>query len=136
MSDPVQIATIVCKGVFVKGDMTIHSSIRIEGTLEGNLISTGEVVVASSGVINGNLTAKEAVINGMVNGNITATGTAVLEPNGTLNGDLYASKVTLNEGSKFNGKCTMISRKELVIDKETKDVKLVVLSPEEILTQL
>ncbi len=129
------ISTVIGKDVYVKGDLTVHSSIVIEGTLTGSLTSTGKVLITVDGEINGDVIVKEIVISGKINGNLTATGNAVIEPGATLNGDLYTAKVTLAEGSKFNGKCTMIKRKELVVEQNTKEVKLIELSPEEMLTQ-
>jgi len=130
-----EISTIIGQGVYVDGNITIHSSIRILGTLRGNIVSTGTVEVLPGGLVDGDVTAKDAVIKGIVNGTLTATHTASLEQGSSLSGDLYTAKVALAEGSTFNGKCTMIRRKELVIDQRTKEVKLVDLSPEEMLSQ-
>jgi len=130
-----EISTVIGKDIYVKGDVTILGSIVVDGTLKGNLTATGTVLVSSGGTISGDVIVKDIVINGTINGNLTATNTTAIEADATLNGDLYTAKVTLAEGSKFNGKCTMIKRKDLVVDANTKEVKLVELSPEEILTQ-
>jgi cytoskeletal protein CcmA (bactofilin family) len=129
-----EISTVIGQGVFVEGDITVHSSIRIKGFLKGNLSSTGTVVVLSGGKIDGEVIAKNVILHSTINGNLTATDTASFEQGASLNGDLYTAKVTLAEGSKFNGKCTMIKRKDIVIDPETKKLKLVDLTPEEMLT--
>ncbi|MFC1562206.1 polymer-forming cytoskeletal protein [candidate division KSB1 bacterium] len=130
-----EITTVIGSDVFTKGDLTILNSILIKGTLEGNLKSTGTVIIEENGTVTGEVIAKETLIKGKVNGNVTATQTVTLEQGATLNGDLYTAKVTLAEGSKFNGKCTMIKRKDLIVDKDTNEIKLIELSPEEILTQ-
>ncbi|MCP4726065.1 MAG: polymer-forming cytoskeletal protein [bacterium] len=135
MSERVSINTVVGTGIYVEGNLTVHGSIQVEGTLKGNLMVTGLLIVPKEGVVEGNITVKEAVIDGTVNGNLTATHNVILNTGATLNGDLYTGKVTLSEGSKFNGKCTMIKRKELIIDPKTKNVQLVELTPEQILTQ-
>jgi len=131
-----KIEIYIGKDVFAKGNLTIIGSIRIDGTLQGNLTTTDTIIVSEGGNVNGEIIARDAVINGTVTGNLTATSTATLNRQATLNGDLYTAKVTLSEGSKFNGKCTMIKRKDIIVDQKTKDVKVVDLSPEEILSQV
>lgn len=130
-----EISTVIGQGVFVEGDITVHSSIRIKGALKGNLSSTGTVIVLAGGKIDGDVIAKDVVLYSTINGNLTAVNTATFEQGASLNGDLYTAKVTLAEGSKFNGKCTMIKRKDIVVDPVTKKLKLVDLTPEEMLTQ-
>ena len=128
--------TNIVKGIYIEGDITILGSINIDGTMKGNLTAVGTLIVGSAGIINGDVITKNAEIKGVINGNLTATVSAILEPGATLNGDLYTAKVHLAEGSIFNGKCTMIKRKELRVDPNTKKVDVIDLSPEEILTRI
>ena len=127
--------TNIVKGIYIEGDITILGSINIDGTMKGNLTAVGMLIVGSTGIINGDVITKNAEIKGTINGNLTATISATLEPGAILNGDLYTAKVHLAEGSTFNGKCTMIKRKELRVDPNTKKVDVIDLSPEEILTR-
>lgn len=127
--------TNIVKSIYLEGDITILGSINIDGTMKGNLTAVGTLIVGSAGIINGDVITKNAEIKGVINGNLTATISTTLEPGATLNGDLYTAKVHLAEGSKFNGKCTMIKRKELRVDQNTKRVDVIDLSPEEILTR-
>ncbi len=129
------ISTVLGKGIFMEGNLTIHGSIQVEGTLKGSLTVTGMLLVMKGGSIEGNVTVKEAVIDGVITGNLTATHNVLLNTGAVLNGDLFTAKVTLSEGSKFNGKCTMIKRKELVVDPKTKQVELLDLTPEQMIAQ-
>ncbi len=130
-----EIITHIGKGVYVEGNLTVLSSIDIQGELKGNITAVGSLTVGEAGSVTGNIVAKNVEVRGVVNGNLTATDSAALEKGATLNGDLFAAKVHFSEGSSFNGKCTMICRKELKVNHKAKQVDLIDLSPEEMLTQ-
>jgi len=124
------------KGTYLEGSITvIGSTFVVEGTLKGDMTIVGTVVVGPEGHITGNIVAKTAEIFGTINGNLTATQSVSLGSGSRINGNLYAAKVNIAEGSLFNGKCTMIKRKDLVVDSKTKKVQIIDLSPEEMLTQ-
>lgn len=126
--------TIIGSGVYIEGNITVLSSIDIEGTLKGNLTVVGCLVVGSEGEIEGDVIAKTVELRGMVNGSLTATENITLASGAVLNGDLYAARVNFMDDSTFNGKCTMIRRKALKVDRKTKKVELIDLSPEDMLT--
>lgn len=126
---------IINAGTLVDGNLTVHGPVTIFGTLKGELTNTGLLTITTTGLIEGNVRTREAKIAGNINGNLTATKFIDLQPGATVNGDLYSGKINLAEGSTFNGKCTMIKQNDLVVDPTTKEVKLVTLSPEQILTQ-
>ncbi len=130
-----EITTLIGKGVYVEGNIRVLSSIDIQGVLKGNITAVGNITVGEEGRVSGNIIAKNVDIKGNVDGNLTATESAALDSRATLNGDLFTAKVNFAEGSTFNGKCTMIRRKELRVDQNTKKVDLIDLSPEEMLTQ-
>jgi cytoskeletal protein CcmA (bactofilin family) len=130
-----EITTLIGKGVYVEGNITVLSSIDIQGVLKGDITAVGNITVGEEGSVLGNIIAKNVDIKGQVDGNLTATESATLDSGATLNGDLFAAKVHFADGSSFNGKCTMIRRKELRVDRKTKKVDLIDLSSEDMLTQ-
>ena len=129
------ITTVVGSGVYIEGNITVLSSIDIEGTLKGDLTVVGDLIVGTEGIIEGNVIAKNVEVRGKINGTLTATENVTLETGAVLNGDLFAAKVNFMDNSTFNGKCTMIRRKGLKVDSKTKQVELIDLSPEDMLTQ-
>lgn len=126
--------TVVGRGTTIEGKVHIQSSGRVDGTIIGELVVSNTVVIGEEGVVEGDVVSEVVIIGGRVKGTVYATERAVLETNSTLIGDLVSPKVVINEGTHFNGSCRMIRSKEIVVDKNSQKLKVVDLSPEDILT--
>ncbi len=59
-----QITTIIGMGAECNGDFSASGVIRIDGTVNGNVVVTDTVIVGASGCINGNIDAKRVIIGG------------------------------------------------------------------------
>ena len=126
--------SIICKGTYIEGKLIIQSSIRIDGIIIGEIASTDIIDIGKDGNIRGDVISENAIVGGKVEGNIYATNRIVLETKSEVKGDLISPSVTISEGTIFNGSCKMVKSKEIIIDKKSKKMKVVDLSPEEILT--
>ena len=66
-----KIETIIGTGTTLKGTITSKGSIRIDGIIEGDVISNkGGVILGESGTIKGNIKAQTVTIGGKIIGNI------------------------------------------------------------------
>ena len=128
------IVSIIGADTCIEGNITIESSALIEGTIKGKLIVLNTITIGEEGVINGDVIAETIINAGKIYGNIYASNRIILEPKSILNGDLAAPVVTASEGSVFNGSCVMLNSKEIVMDKKSRELKVVDLTPEDILT--
>ena len=126
--------TIIGKGTYIEGKLSVQSSVRIDGIIIGEIISTDTIVIGEDGNIRGDVISENVLVGGKVEGNIYATNRIVLETKSEVKGDLISPSVTISEGTIFNGSCKMVKSKEIIIDKKSKKMKVVDLSPEEILT--
>ncbi len=97
-------------GQSVTGNLyAFGNTVRIEGRVDGDLISGGtKVEVASGGVIEGDLMAggQSVVIQGTVNGDVRAAGFMVqAEPGARIGGELVAAgySVGIGEGATIGG---------------------------------
>jgi cytoskeletal protein CcmA (bactofilin family) len=129
-----ELKTIVGRGTLIEGRVSIQSSGRIDGVIRGELLATDTVVVGEEGSVIGDIIGETIIIGGKVIGNVYATKRVVLETKSSLKGDLISPKVTIAEGTYFNGSCKMVRSKEIVVDKKSHEMKVIDLSPEEILT--
>ena len=71
-NDESSINSIIGRGSTIRGDMKINGFMSIDGDLDGNLETTGNVIVGRNARINGNITAKSVTVSGIVKGNIVA----------------------------------------------------------------
>jgi cytoskeletal protein CcmA (bactofilin family) len=99
-----EISTLLGKDAEVKGAIKTQGSMRIDGTVEGELASTKTITVGTTGVVHGDITAENIIISGKVVGTLTARGKIILESTARLEGDINASRLAIAEGASFRGR--------------------------------
>lgn len=101
--------TIIGAGTVVEGLLNVSSSARIDGTVNGDIVSEGVIVISETGIVNGNITAAEVKIGGTVNGNLIISGKTELVSKGRLVGDIKTESLSIDETAVFQGNCKMNS---------------------------
>jgi len=95
------------QGTTLNGDITTEGDIRIDGKVNGSVTSKSKAVVGSTGVIEGDIYCQNAYIDGRVNGNIEVSELLILSKTAYVSGDIKIKKLVVEEGAKFNGRCSM-----------------------------
>jgi len=99
--------TIISNGVKIEGKVTSTGSIRVDGTLQGDLNARGNVTVGEQGKIKGEIIANVVTIGGNVVGTVNAKEKLVLESKCMLKGDILTKVLVIEAGAKFDGKSNM-----------------------------
>lgn len=100
-------ASLIAAGTTLKGDISSNGDIRIDGTLQGNIICTAKVVIGANGVIEGDITGQQADIMGTVSGTIKVRELLQLKGGSQVKGNIYSSKLQIEPTANFNGQCHM-----------------------------
>lgn len=95
------------QGTVISGELNSDADIRIDGKVSGNVTTKGKLVLGSTGVIEGDVRCENAYIEGRINGKVESGDLLILSKTAFINGDLVIKKLVVEEGAKFNGKCTM-----------------------------
>lgn len=95
------------QGTKIKGDIITHGNIRLDGEIDGNILSESKVVLGASCKMVGNLKAQNAEISGEVKGVIEVSELLILTSTAVITGDIKATKMRVDEGAVFNGTCNM-----------------------------
>lgn len=106
--DDISINTIIGNGSVITGDLKISGFVRIDGDIDGNLETDGNIIIGEHARIRGNVTAKSAIIGGIVTGNIYAIESVKLLTNSVVLGDILSHKVQIDEDSVFHGHCISV----------------------------
>ena len=117
--DTGRLNTILGSGSAFEGTVDIDSSIRIDGTLKGKLVSSDTLIVGPTGVVEADVEVKKATIGGRILGCLTASDQTILESKAVLLGDLKTSSLVVHEGAVFNGNCSMGEEKSLLEKRES-----------------
>ncbi len=95
------------KNTKIKGDITSEADFRIDGRLEGNVKTSGKVVIGKDGYINGKVECVNADVEGKFNGELNVSNLLSLKASATIEGNVSVSKLAVEPGATFNASCTM-----------------------------
>lgn len=107
--DTTQIETIIGKETSFQGTIETNGTIRIDGKFEGQLSSSGDIIIGETGEVKAQIQARNALIAGTLQGNICIIEKLELLSTGKLYGDIDAPILSISEGAIFQGTCTMKS---------------------------
>jgi len=99
--------TVIGLSVKVKGDFNAQGNIIVEGMVDGNLKTAGNLEVGEKAKVTANVEAKEAKIGGEIRGNVKIKGFLEITATAKILGDIEAMAVSIERGANFNGKCVM-----------------------------
>ena len=103
--------TLFGKGTQFKGVLNGQGAIRIDGQVEGEVHTTGTLVVGEHGMIKGAISGGTVTISGKINGTVTAAQKIQILPPGILIGDIHAPAIAIEDGAHFHGMSNMGAHK-------------------------
>jgi cytoskeletal protein CcmA (bactofilin family) len=105
----------VGKDVEFKGIITYSGTVRIDGSLEGEIHTDGGLLVGPEAVIKAKVTAGTVVCHGTIHGDIQAKDQIVLCAPAVVQGSLTAPVLSMEEGVVFNGTLEMKLRAKVEV---------------------
>jgi cytoskeletal protein CcmA (bactofilin family) len=99
--------TFLAKGVHFKGVVNSQGTVRIDGSMEGEVHTTGTLIVGEHAVIEGIVSAAIVMTSGKINGTVTATDKVQILKPGAFMGDIRTPAISIEEGAHFHGMCDM-----------------------------
>lgn len=97
----------ISHGTEIKGTINASGDFRLDGTLEGDIVLDGKLVVGENGSVRGNIVCQNANIIGTVWGNVTVKDLLSLHSTGVVKGDIVINKLSIEPGAQFVGTCKM-----------------------------
>ena len=94
-------------GSKIIGTIIADSDIRIDGTVEGDLQSSGKVVIGEQGKVKGTIACQNAEIFGLIEGKIAVEQTLSLRASGDIEGEVKTTTLIVEPNAIFNGSCSM-----------------------------
>ncbi len=102
-----QVETIIGKDTQFKGTIRAAGTVRIDGQVEGEISTKGDIIVGETGAVKAQIQARSATIAGSVLGNAEITDKLELTPTAKLHGDIKTGILIIGEGAVFKGACEM-----------------------------
>ena len=111
-NNPIESHNRLVAGTVVKGEITTENDIRIDGTLEGDIVCKRKIVIGNKGLVNGTVKCANAEIIGTLKGDIEVSETLIVQSTGRVEGDITTSVLVVEPNAYFNGSCTMRGEKK------------------------
>ncbi len=106
--DDISINTLIGNGSAISGDIKVNGFVRIDGDIDGNLETDGNVIVGENARIRGDVKAKSIIIGGIILGNVQAVESAKVLSDAMVIGDIISHKVQIDDLALFHGHCISI----------------------------
>lgn len=103
--------TIITAGCHFNGKLYCRGVSRIGGSIDGEIIAEGLLIIEEDAVIKADIKAVEVVIQGKVEGRLEAENRVELINTGHFTGDLVAPSLHVEDGAILNGTMKMVSKK-------------------------
>lgn len=98
---------IISEGTKLKGNINSSSDIRISGTVDGEAISKGKIIVTENGSVLGNISSVDADVAGKTEGDVRVSNKLVLRQSAVIDGNIYTKTIIVEEGAQINGAVKM-----------------------------
>ncbi|MCH6546387.1 MAG: polymer-forming cytoskeletal protein [Deltaproteobacteria bacterium] len=121
-SAPDRAATsVINQGCVFEGRLTFVGVLIVNGKFQGELISSGTVIVGETGVLQADLRVGTVILAGQISGHITASERVELRQTARILGDIATPVLVLEEGVIFDGHCKMKGKEVQVIHLKGED---------------
>ncbi len=95
------------KETFFQGFFQFEGTVRIDGKVEGEIVSSHTLIVGEGANIKGTIKVSKVVCGGNVTGNIESDESIQLVKPSNVNADIRTPVLSVEEGVIFNGNCRM-----------------------------
>jgi cytoskeletal protein CcmA (bactofilin family) len=108
-----EINTILAEDIKFNGTLKFSTSLKIKGEFEGEIDSTGHLVIGKNANVKANIKAKKVTVYGKITGNIEVSEKIEIFSGGSVYGDIKTPDLFIQSGCIFNGNCVMTSKEKL-----------------------
>jgi cytoskeletal protein CcmA (bactofilin family) len=106
--------TLISRATKVSGDLHFTGELQLEGKVTGNIIAEDEkdakVVIADSGVVEGEIRAPVVIVNGKVVGDIYSSKHLEFASKADVTGTVHYHSIEIVKGAQVNG--SMINKQK------------------------
>ena len=116
--DHAEITAFLGKGTEFKGVLSFEGTIRVDGKLDGEVVSTDTLIAGDEAFLQGEISVGTIISSGRIAGNINASQKVHILAPGIIEGNIKTPKLIIEEGVTFDGKCEMASQRKSSSDQK------------------
>ena len=100
------------KSTTLKGNIKSKTDIRIDGNVDGEVVTTGKVILGKESDVIGKILCGNADVEGKFDGEFIVSGSLNLKTGWNVKGKVKIQKLIVESGSIFNANCSMHSAED------------------------
>jgi cytoskeletal protein CcmA (bactofilin family) len=101
-------------GTIIDGNIKTDGDFRIDGKVNGNILTSGRLVLGASSQVVGDINCINGNIEGFVRGNIQVKEILKISKSANVDGNITTNKLIVEEGAVIQAKISMSSNKSVV----------------------
>ncbi len=101
------IIAFVGEEVAFKGTIRYQGTVRVDGRLEGEIYTDGNLIIGQKAVITAKIEAGTVTCQGKITGEVVAKNRVKLLSPAVFDGTITTPSLSMDEGVMFNGSCNM-----------------------------
>jgi cytoskeletal protein CcmA (bactofilin family) len=111
----------VDSGCVIRGELEFQRSFRLDGRVEGSIVSPSELVIGETGSVDGEISVARCLVGGEVRGTIRAAEQVVLHGSAKVWAVIQAPALVMEEGAFLEGTVEMDGAKgpREIVEKST-----------------
>ena len=106
-SDGTDVESLIGERTNFEGTLKTEGSVRLLGTIQGEIESKSTIFVEEKARVTARLTAAQVTVAGQVEGQIFCVGRVEIRPTGRVTGEINAGALIVQEGAYFDGNSRM-----------------------------
>ena len=114
---PTDVNAYFGKGSKFTGKLSFEGTVRVDGAVEGEIISNDVLIVGEGADIKATVKVNAVFVSGTIDGDIVAKKRLEIRPQGRVYGNIKTASLLIHEGAIFEGSCSMGTR---TVGNETK----------------
>ena len=95
----------ISAGTVIEGNIISTEDLRMDGTIKGDIKTTGCLILGKESNVEGNILAAEAEVAGLITGTVESKGSLTIRATCKIFGDIVTRSLNVESGSSFNGRC-------------------------------
>jgi cytoskeletal protein CcmA (bactofilin family) len=99
--------TVIARPNRLEGSIVGSGDVRVEGQVKGEVDTSGQLLVAENGLVEGKISARTVNVSGGVVGDISAAERIELNASAKVEGNITAPRILINDGATFDGQVLM-----------------------------
>lgn len=106
-NDYSQTCNRILEGTVIEGEINSKGDFRVDGTIKGNIVISGKLVVGKKGQVEGEIQAGSATVSGYIKGTLHVAELLALQATAKVHSDVSTGKLSVEPGAEFTGSCSM-----------------------------